>query len=260
LEIESSVDFVRMTRGVLSAAGFVRHESEGLVWFESGGQAILPVLMLIHGVNDQAGTWFAVAPTLAKSYRVVIPDLPGHGESEPRTGPLPLSLIVSSLEKLLEPNITIVGNSLGGWLALQLALRNRVSRLFLEASGGLNRPMGVPLTASNRDEAMVILRAVHGPRYEPPEWAVEALLQRATGSPMLRLTELLEHGVEPRLHEIDVPTTLIWGAHDGVLPLSYANALRDAIPNATLRIIEAAAHIPHLQQPARFLECLTSIS
>ena len=290
MEIKSSLEFVRMTRHVLSAAGFVRHESEGLVWWTSpdvipsvardlGGRgdedqatrAAHPgpsldarddrrTLLLIHGANDQAGTWFTVAATLAKSYRVVIPDLPGHGESEPRTGPIPLSLIVSSLEKLLEPDTTVVGNSLGGWLALQLALRNRVARLFLEASGGLNRPMGVALTASNRDEALVILRAVHGPRYEPPEWAIEALLQRATGSPMLRLTELLEHDVEPRLHEIDVPTTLIWGAHDGVLPLSYAHALRDAIPNATLHVIEGAAHIPHMQQPARFLECLTSIS
>ena len=257
MAIESAADFVRMTRDALSAAGFTRTESNGMVRFEAGSGSRL---LLIHGVNDQAGTWFAVAPALAKSFRVVIPDLPGHGESEPRSGPLPLSHIVSSLEKLLTDDTTVAGNSLGGWLALLLALRNRVARLFLEASGGLNRPMGVALTASNRDEAVVILRAVHGPRYTPPEWAIDALRQRAHGSPMLRLTELPEHDVEPRLAAIDVPTKLIWGADDGVLPLSYAHALRDAIPHATLDVIDGAAHIPHLQQPARFLECLTSTS
>ncbi|HEX8411610.1 MAG TPA: alpha/beta fold hydrolase, partial [Thermoanaerobaculia bacterium] len=221
-------------------------------------------LVLIHGANDHAGTWFAVAPTLAKSFRVLIPDLPGHGESVPSSGPIPLSLIVRSLEKLLanERDLTLVGNSLGGWIALLLALRNRgrIARLYLETSGGLARPLAVPLFATDRDDAMVILRAVHGPRYEPQEWVIDALLQRAVDSPMLRLTETLEHHVESRLGEIDIPTTLIWGADDGVIPLDYAEELRNAIPGATLQVIEGAAHIPHLQQPARFLECLTSIS
>ena len=260
MAIESVADLTRMTRGALAAAGFVRHEGD-LTWFEAGTG---PTVVLIHGANDHAGTWFAVAPTLAKSFRVVIPDLPGHGESIPRSGPIPLSRIVSSLETLLahERDLTLVGNSLGGWIALLLALRDRdrIARLFLETSGGLARPLAVPLFATSRDEALRILRAVHGPRYEPQEWVIDALLQRAVDSPMLRLTETIEHNVEPRLGEIAIPTTLIWGADDGVIPLDYAEALRDAIPGATLRVIEGAAHIPHLQQPARFLECLTSIS
>jgi len=292
LAIESVADLTRMTRGALAAAGFVRHERDGLVYWSSadvipsvesrdlggpGGSLLLPpaqvprldarddrTLVLIHGANDHAGTWFAVAPTLAKSYRVLIPDLPGHGESVPHSGAIPISLIVSSLEKLLanERDVTLAGNSLGGWIALLLALRNpdRIKRLFLEASGGLSRPLGVSLFAGNRDEAIVILRAVHGPRYEPQEWVIDALLQRAVDSPMLRLTETHEHHVESRLGEIDIPTTLINGADDGVVTLAYAEELRNAIPGATLHVIEGAAHIPHLQQPARFLECLTSIS
>jgi len=101
---------------------------------------------------------------------------------------------------------------------------------------------------------------VHGPAYQAPEWVIEALLQRATDSPMLRLTELFEHSVESRLGEIDVPTTLIWGADDGVVPLDYGEALQRALPNATLCVIEGAAHIPHMQQPERFLQCLSSTS
>lgn len=222
--------------------------------------------MLVHGANDQAGTWFTVAPALARTHRVLIPDLPGHGESAPSDGPIPISLIVSRLEAIFDDagagRIALVGNSLGGWMALLLALRNpnRIERLILEASGGLSRPLSSPLTAHTREEALPILRAVHGPHYVPQDWVIDALLQRANGSPMLRLTEVADHAVEPRLGEIGIPATLIWGADDGVLPLSYAEALRDALPQATLHVIEGAAHIPHMQQPERFLQCLTAIS
>ena len=265
MEIKSASDFVQMSRGALRAAGFTRHERAGNVWFENASWASgRATFVLIHGANDHAGTWFTVAPFLARTHRVLIPDLAGHGESDPRSGPIPISLIVTNLEELLrdERDVTVVGNSLGGWMALLYTLRNRdrVSRLILESSGGLNRPLAVPLVARTRKEAITILHAVHGPKYEPQEWVIDALLARSTESPMLRLTELLEHDVEPRLCEIDVPTTLIAGADDGVVTRDYTEALRDAIPNARMLVIEGAAHIPHLQQPARFLECLTSIS
>jgi pimeloyl-ACP methyl ester carboxylesterase len=260
LEIKSSSDFVRMTRAALAAAGFVRRERGSTTYFEGGSG---PTLVLLHGVNDQAGTWFAVAPVLAHTHRLLIPDLAGHGESAPKEGPIAMSTLVAELDALLrdERELTLVGNSFGGWVALILALRvpERVTRLILEASGGLTRPLAVPLVATTREEALVILRAVHGPRFEAPEWAIDALLQRATGAPMQRLTELLEHQVESRLGEIRVPTAVLWGSEDGVIPRSYAEDLRNAIPGATLHVIDEAAHIPHLQQPQRFLACLTAI-
>ena len=250
-----------MTRAALAAAGFVRHEIDGMVHWSAGTG---PAMVLVHGANEQAGTWFTVAPALARTYRVLIPDLPGHGETPPKSGPIPLSLILAKLEAFLvnERDITLVGNSLGGWLVLLYALRHqeRITRLILESSGGLSRPLSSPLFARDRDEALLILRNVHGPHFVATEWVIEALLQRASDSPMLRLTELLEHDIEPRLGEIRIPTTLIWGAQDGVLPLDYAHALQQAIPDATLQVIDGAAHIPHLQQPERFLQCLTAIS
>lgn len=263
MEIKSASDLVRVTRGALAAAGFTRNERDGIVWW-TGGQETSPVLVLVHGANDHAGTWFMAAPYLARTHRVILPDLAGHGESEPKTGSIPLSLILERLEAVIadERDITLLGNSLGGWIALHYTLRHRdrVLRLLLESSGGLNRPLSSPLSAQNREEALVVLRAVHGPKYQPQDWVIDALIQRATDSPMLRLTEVLEHDIESRLGEIDVPTTLIWGADDGVLPLDYAQALQQAIPNSQLRVIEGAAHIPHLQQPERFLQCLTATS
>jgi pimeloyl-ACP methyl ester carboxylesterase len=262
LEIKSSADYLRMTRAALAGAGLLRRERDGMVWWETRASEA-PTAVLLHGANDNAGTWFAVAAALAHTRRLIIPDLAGHGESAPASGPIPISTVVAALERLLEGerDLTLVGNSFGGWMALIYALRHpdRVSRLILEASGGLSRPLAVSLTAGNREEAIPILRAVHGPAFQPPEWVIDALLQRAIDSPILRFTEVPEHAVERRLGEIRVPVTLVWGADDGVLPLSYAEALQQAIPGSELHVIEGAAHIPHLQQPGRFIECLTAI-
>ena len=264
MAIESALDFVRMTRAALAAAGFVRHERDGVVWFESAPPASdTAPIVLVHGVNDQAGTWFTVAPALARTRRVLLPDLPGHGESAPARGPLPLPLLLSSLETAIGDtrDFVLVGNSLGGWLAMlyTLAHPDRVQHLVLESSGGLSLPFASPIVARDRDEALTILRAVHGPRYVAQEWVIDALLQRAIDSPMLRLTEAAEHLVDARLVDIGVPTTLVWGADDGVLPVSYAEALQRGIRGAALHVLEGAAHIPHLQQPERYLACLTSI-
>jgi pimeloyl-ACP methyl ester carboxylesterase len=204
-----------------------------------------------------------VAPALAQRCRVILPDLPGHGDSEPRSGALPISMIVDRIAAILpdEP-FTLLGNSLGGWIAMLYTLRHpeRVRTLILEASGGINRPLAVSVTATNREEANVILRAAHGPKFDAPEWAIEALIERSKDSPMLRLTEAEAHYLDARLGELRVPVHLIWGANDGVLPLSYAEELQRGIPGAQLHVLEEAAHIPHLQQPQRFLACLTAIS
>lgn len=259
MEINSLADYVRATRGALAAFGFARHESDGTVWWEGGSG---DPFVLVHGVNDHAGTWFGVAPVLAKKHRVILPDLAGHGESLPKEGPLPVSLFVDRFAAIApqEP-FTLLGNSLGGWVAMLYTLRHpsRVKTLILEASGGLNRPFASPIYAHNRDEAMIVLRAVHGPSYVPQEWVIDALIERATDSQMLRVTEIESHYVDDRLGQVNAPVHMIWGADDGVLPLAYAHDLQRQFTSAQLHVIEGAAHIPHIQQPARFLECLTAI-
>jgi len=251
-----------MTRDVLAASGFVRHEKDGIVWWNADVPAGKPTIVLIHGANDQAGTWFTVAAALARTHHVILPDLAGHGESAPFAGPIPIPLLLDGIHTAIgdASEITLVGNSLGGWLAMlyTLAHPDRVKQLVLEAAGGLSIPLATDIVAHDRDEALAILRAVHGPRYVPQEWVIESLLARAVDSPMLRITEGEDHIIDARLREIEVPATLIWGADDGVLPLSYAQVLRDGIAGASLQVLEGAAHIPHLQQPERYLACLTA--
>lgn len=258
--------FVRMTREALVAAGLERVEHGGSVYFR-GGAADAPNLVLLHGANDQAGTWSAIVPQLLERHRLLIPDLAGHGESAPADGPLPLQLIVDTLSAIVDregiERATFVGNSMGGWVSMLYALANpqRVERLVLEDSSGIAWPLSVPLFSRTREEAIVALRAVHGPDAQIAEWMIDALLARATSSPMLRVAQagVLPHLLDARLAELATPATLIWGRDDGVLPVAYAEALHAKISGSTLRVIDGAAHIPHRQQPERFLECLTAI-
>jgi pimeloyl-ACP methyl ester carboxylesterase len=251
-------------RAALLNSGLERVERDGSVYFRGG--AGNETLVLLHGANDQAGTWAGIIPALKNRYRLILPDLSGHGESSPATGPLELSAMVAQLHEILEnetnARVTLVGNSMGGWVAMLYALEHpeRVAQLVLEAAGGMSWPVATPLFAYDRETAVTILHAVHGPDVKIEEWWIDALLARATGSPMARVTEagVQRHLVDGRLASLRLPATLIWGEHDGVLPLAYAKALQAQLAGSRLLIVEGAAHIPHQQRPERFVECLNS--
>src|SRR5436305_3284227 len=267
--------FVAHTRADLAKAGMERVQFGETVYWRSAavpaaGQAASrrPVLVLLHGANDQSGTWFAVVGKLAKENRVLAIDLPGHGESGPKEGPLPLSMMLAQLDAVLDREhvnrATLVGNSMGGWVAMLYAMQNpdRVERLVLEDASGMMWPLAVPLIASNRDDAVKILRAVHGPDAPTPDWAIDALLEPNAGSLMKRVVAggVLDYLVDAKLSSLKTPVTLIWGRDDGVLPVAYAEALQKKIAGSTLVVIDGAAHMPHRQQPERFVECLSKSS
>jgi abhydrolase domain-containing protein 6 len=265
-EITSHADFIAQSRSMLAQAGLTRTSLDGTVYWTGGNGE--RTLCLIHGVNDHAGTWSLVAPALMKTCRLIIPDLPGHGESEPKSGALDMQYLVDRLGAVLDTEgvrrVTLVGNSMGAWISIlyTLAHADRVSELFLEAGGGLAMPLGVPLVASTRDEAVPILQAVHGRNAQLPDWAVDALITRSSDSPMLRLVAggMVSYLIDDRLGDIHVPTTVVWGANDGVVTRAYIDKLHAGITGAKLCIIDDAAHIPHAQQPERFIACLQPTS
>lgn len=254
---------VEKGRASLTAAGLERKERDGSVYW-IGGNSKAPVLVLLHGVNDQAGTWSDVVPLLKDDYRLIIPDLAGHGESEPRSGPISYSDILERLAKLIEAEapetkVTITGNSMGGWMATLYALDHpdRVERLVLEDASGMAWLLSVPLAPTTREDTAKLMRAVHGPEANFPDEVLDAFMaQKKTSLSRISMQDAVAHLVDKRLPELKMPVTLIWGRNDGVLPLAYAEALQKKIPGSALTVIEGAAHIPHRQQPKRFVQCL----
>ena len=151
-------------RDTLLAGGFaplvLGGEAERQVSLVAGkGQPLL----FLHGVGNQGSSWFEVAPAFVARYRVVVPDLPGHGESAPAAGDLPMATVVAGAERLLlevtggppERPAIVVGNSMGAWLATLLALRHpeRVERIVLVNGGALAGRAGRTLAAAAEPRA-----------------------------------------------------------------------------------------------------------
>lgn len=247
----------------MADAGLVR-KSVGKMVYWTNEKSDRPPLVLLHGVNEQSGTWSEAAALLAGDYRLIIPDLPGHGESEPATGPITYAAMLEGITAVIDQEakdckVIVAGNSMGGWLAMLYAFDhpNRVERLVLEDASGMAWLLDVPLQPKTREEAARVMRAVHGPNADTSEAVLDALLARTnTAMSRIAITDAIGYLVDKRLAELKMPVTLIWGRHDGLLPIAYAEALQKKIPGSTLSIIEDAGHIPHRQQPRKFVQCL----
>jgi pimeloyl-ACP methyl ester carboxylesterase len=257
--------FSFVTRRQLKKAGLARKTLGDLVYW-SGGQGTEP-LVLVHGTNDQAGTWAQVVPKFVERYRVIIPDLPGHGESAPAAGPLEMPQIKDGLARVIAEEtgstpVTLVGNSMGGWAAMLYAIEHpaKVKQLILEDSGGMTWDLsGIPLVPQTRKQAATAMRAAVGPKGAmPPDYVLDALVRRSATSPMLRLMQgnFTAHMMDNRFDQIKAPVTMIWGDGDGLVPLAYANQMQSRIGNAKLHVIEDCGHIPHRFKPAEFASLL----
>ncbi len=260
--------FVKMTRRGLVRAGMTQRavdvDGNRVVYFVGGkGER---TIVLIHGVNDQAGSWVSVVRPLMTDSRVVAIDLPGHGQSAPATGPLPMPLMVNAVQTVVDREspdkpVVLVGNSMGGWVSMLYAADHpaRVSRLVLEDASGMSWDVShVPMFPKTREEALTLLHLVHGPDTPIAGYLVDAVLRDAATMPQARVLQagVVFAVVDTRLHDITMPVTMIWGAHDGLLPLAYADALRAHLPGSTLHVIDSAAHVPHRQAPAEFTRIL----
>jgi pimeloyl-ACP methyl ester carboxylesterase len=229
-----------------------------------------PVLVLLHGVGDNAGTWFHVARSLAASYRLVIPDLAGHGESAPPDGPIPFADLFGGLEAVVEQQagggrVTLVGNSLGAWIAMVFAARHpeRVERVVavnggpLMGSGG--GPSLLPKTREEARDAMARLRDPGSPAI--PANVLDDMVRRSPAGPIARFMETAASMPawllgEDQLRALAVPVRLVWGVSDQLFPLDYAKRMAAVLPDVELIPVERCGHIPQQEAPERFLSAL----
>lgn len=257
---------VWLRRKRLQRAGFVKktiQTSFGSQTVWEGGNG--PLLVLLHGAGDQAGTWHKIARDLGQRYSLLIPDLAGHGESSPSSGPLSIATILQGLEELLDSapwksqKFILAGNSLGAWIAMLYARKHpeRVSRLFLVDGGALeNARIEVTLTPKNREEARRAFDAILDPATpRPPSFVLDDLVRVTNHGVMARLTstaaEMGNYILDGKLGDYPVPVDLVWGASDRLVPLEYARRMEAQLPAARVTVIECCGHAPQLECPEK---------
>jgi pimeloyl-ACP methyl ester carboxylesterase len=243
-------------------------------------------LVLVHGLGGAAANWLALAPLLLPGRRLIVPELPGHGGSSPLPAAPSLSPYADRLGLLLEHEgatpAAVVGHSLGGAVALRLALRRpeSVSALVLAAAAGISSTTrsaryaltvtgilkpGRKIAPHRRRVARsgLLKRLVFGrwgasdPPALPPE-VVEALLAgpaRHTDT-VSAATALVRDDLRPELERISCPVLVLWGARDNQLPVDdafdYARRLR-----APLRVIADCGHLLIVERPAACADAIT---
>lgn len=256
-----------------------------------------PVLM-IHGLGS-AGflEWRFNLEALARRHTVYAPDLPGFGLSEkPRSArygvPLFVRTVVRYLQELRLRRVAVAGASLGGRVALELALghRPRVSRLVLVNAFGLGRPQVrplYPLAALPGVGELGMRAAARGLQVAPQDWVrrivtrlagasgdVDRLvddayveqLRRQYGEESWRAAYLatvrslltLSGGADlsARLPGIEIPVLLVWGSADPLFPLEHATRAHRLLPDSRLVVIEGAGHTPEAERPEQFNKAL----
>lgn len=261
--------FRALGRRALVKAGFEKKTLEtraGKQTFFRGGAG--PVLVLIHGAGDQAGTFANVAPALAKRFTVLIPDLAGHGESAPPEGPISLGMVLDGLDTVLVKEagsipVTIAGNSMGAWVAILYAKKNpaHVKHLVLIDGGPLQGdPTDLTLLPKDREEARKVVAALRDPASPPiPGFVLDDIVRTARTGPIARLfaaKDLPSFLLDGQLGTIETPVDLVWGESDGLVPVTYANRMLSQLPNARLTTLRACGHAPQQECPAQLLSAL----
>lgn len=249
-----------------------------------------PTVLLIHGMAGSSRTWRDVMPRLAEHFTVVAPDLLGHGESAKPVGDYSLGAHASGLRDLLSAlgiqKATLVGQSLGGGVAMQLAYQHPgvAERLVLVSSGGLGRdvsrllrlftlpgieyvmPALFPAAVRERGDVVVDRLTRWGIRapHLAEMWRAYASLSEAENR--RAFVKTLRAVVEPggqavsakdRLYLTSaLPTMIVWGDRDPIIPVRHAHDAHELMPGSRLEIFEDAGHFPHVEFPSRFTAVL----
>ncbi len=252
------------------------------------GRAVL----FVHGLMSSSRTWDDQLRRITGPHRLLAPDLFGHGDSDKPPGDYSLGAHAATLRDLLDAvgiaRATVVGHSLGGGIALQFGylFPDRVDALVLVSSGGLGRELNLllraatlpgsefvlPLIASRwlhdaGDTALSIWSGLGLPQISPSSdeaWRnLSTLADAPTRAAFLATSRSVidvfgqtvnAHNRLPALGAL--PSLLVWGARDRIVPPSHLETARTALPSASVEIFDRAGHFPHLDEPDRFAALL----
>jgi len=226
-------------------------------------------LLFLHGARG-AGRWLPFMEALSRTFDVIVPEHPGFGESETpdwldSVGDLAYYYL-DFLEALSLDHVNLVGTSLGGWIAAEMAVRDQspLRTLTLVASAGIH-VKGVPkgdIFLWSRQQlaqnlfydpglAEAMLRA------ETSEEEEIQVRNRITVAKLCWQPRLYNPHLAKWLHRICVPTLILWGDADKVIPPPYGPAFCHLIPNARLEILPRCGHLPQVERTEEFVAAVT---
>jgi pimeloyl-ACP methyl ester carboxylesterase len=244
-----------------------------------------PALLFLHGLSGCWQNWLENIPHFAADHRVIAVDLPGFGASPMPGDPISISgyarMLVALLDELGIDSVRIVGNSMGGFIGAEIAIRHpqRVRRLVLVAAAGLSlrqmrherrrgvRPRvenvlffalgrlaarsDVVVRSSHLRRALLMLVVAHPERLPGP-----LILEQAHGAGRPGFDDALDamtgYPIRDRLGEVACPTLIVWGEEDRLVPLRDASEFEWLIPDSRKIVYADTGHMVMFERPARF--------
>jgi pimeloyl-ACP methyl ester carboxylesterase len=215
-------------------------------------------LVLVHGLGARGEDWAAMIPALAaQGFHVYVPDLLGYGRSPKPDVDYSISLEEQTVAQFMQtmhvPRADVGGWSMGGWVAMKLALDHRemVERLVIYDSAGTYFPatwepdLFTPVDLAGVGKLVAIL----SPKARPlPNFAAEAALRKLEGNAWVlrRSMASMTSGrdlLDFRLYQISQPMLIVWGAQDELIPLSVGEAIHKNVPQSVLNIVDGCGHL-----------------
>ena len=244
-------------------------------------------VVLVHGLGGQWQNWLENIPRLAQERRVLALDLPGFGlTSEPRDGEISITgygrCVDSFCEKLGLGKVDIVGNSMGGFVAAEVAIQfpERVSQLVLVSAAGITSAdtLQAPIltfgrvasaiatnsAARHRQTAarplgrhVALALVARHPRLLKADLAYEGFFKGAgKGGFDDALRACLDYDFRDRLPDVKVPTLIVWGEKDAIIPVRDADEFERLIEDSRKVVMKDTGHIPMAERPQAFNDVL----
>lgn len=263
---------------------FVEIEGIRLHWAEAGEASSVPPVVLVHGLSNSCRSWSQVAPLLAADRRVLMPDLPGHGQSERPNADYALHWYARVMARWLDvvgiEQADVVGHSFGGGVAQMLLLEcpGRLRRLVLVAAGGLGKGVGWWLRLASLPGVVEYLGQpfmAFGTRL-----ALSSDRDGVTRDDILELSRLnaqsgsarafarsvrdvidwrgQRRNFHERAHEIKTlpPILVLWGDRDTLIPIEQGQAFAESLDGVVFKTFKGAGHYLHNEQPEAFVRAL----
>jgi pimeloyl-ACP methyl ester carboxylesterase len=241
-----------------------------IVYLEAG-DAAKPTVILLHGLGADTASWYFNLSALAADYHVIAPDQIGFGKSDKPMLKYRVGTYVDFLDRFMTElkieKASLVGNSLGGWVAALTAIKypNRVEKIVLADAAGL-KPAEVDmklihsLNFSTRDEVVMLSKLVF---YDASFFSNQTFIDQSLSKRVLvndgyTINSLIESikrdedFLDGRLGSIKKPTLIVWGKQDGLIKLADGERFNREIAGSQLVVFDKCGHVPQVEKSAEF--------